>query len=73
MCSKRGLSREEIDVLLELSSDSGLDGGRHFPKKSEQKYASRCRSLACRSKTRYLCGRCNVPLCRECFQSFHGT
>ncbi|KAL3225718.1 hypothetical protein MRX96_025643 [Rhipicephalus microplus] len=52
---------------------TGLDGGRHFPKKSEQKYASRCRSLACRSKTRYLCGRCNVPLCRECFQSFHGT
>ncbi|KAH6945647.1 hypothetical protein HPB50_009396 [Hyalomma asiaticum] len=25
MCSKRGLSREEIDALLELSSDSGDD------------------------------------------------
>ncbi|KAH6945648.1 hypothetical protein HPB50_009397 [Hyalomma asiaticum] len=60
-------------VFNHVSLEKRLDGGRHFPKKSEQKYASRCRSLACRSKTRYLCGRCNVPLCPECFQSFHST
>lgn len=60
-------------VFNHVPLEKRLDGGRHFPKKSEQKYASRCRSLACRSKTRYLCGRCNVPLCPECFQSFHST
>ncbi|XP_037576721.1 piggyBac transposable element-derived protein 3 [Dermacentor silvarum] len=60
-------------VLHHVPLEKRFDGGRHFPKKSEQKYASRCRSLACRSKTRYLCGRCNVPLCPECFQSFHSA
>ncbi|KAL3248776.1 hypothetical protein MRX96_056358 [Rhipicephalus microplus] len=60
-------------VLNHVPVEKKLDGGRHFSKKSEQKYASRCRSLACRSKMRYLCGRCNVPLCPECFQSFHNT
>ncbi|XP_050025155.1 piggyBac transposable element-derived protein 3-like [Dermacentor andersoni] len=38
-------------VLHHVSLEKRLDGGRHFLKKSDQKYASRCRSLACRSKT----------------------
>ncbi|KAL3246335.1 hypothetical protein MRX96_057716 [Rhipicephalus microplus] len=50
-----------------------FDRGRHFPKKSEQKYASRCQSLDGRSKTRYLCDRCNMPLCPQCLQSFHSA
>ncbi|KAL3211465.1 hypothetical protein MRX96_036399 [Rhipicephalus microplus] len=60
-------------VFNHVPLEKRLDGGYHFPKKSEQKNASRCRTLACRSKTRHLCGRCNGPLCPVCFQSFHST
>ncbi|KAL3189235.1 hypothetical protein MRX96_002907 [Rhipicephalus microplus] len=80
MSSEGGLSREENYALLGHSSDSQddfeekrVDDGRHFAKKSEQKYASRCGRLGCRSKTRYLCGRCNVLPCPECFQLFHSA
>ncbi|KAH9378374.1 hypothetical protein HPB48_013847 [Haemaphysalis longicornis] len=60
-------------VFNHVPLEKKLDGGHHFPKKSKQKYTSSCRSLACRSKTRYLCSQGNVPLCPECFQSFHST
>lgn len=54
-------------VPLELR----FDGGSHFPKKTEGKYALRCRDKHCTSKTRYECTTCQVPVCPECMLSFH--
>ncbi|XP_039290397.1 piggyBac transposable element-derived protein 3 [Nilaparvata lugens] len=54
-------------VPLELR----FDGGSHFPKKTEGKFANRCRDKHCQSKTRYECNTCKVPVCPECMLSFH--
>ncbi|XP_067939843.1 piggyBac transposable element-derived protein 3-like [Watersipora subatra] len=43
----------------------------HFPEKKEQKNASRCRSMACPKRCRYMCGVCQVYLCPECFADYH--
>ncbi|XP_046396458.1 piggyBac transposable element-derived protein 3-like [Ischnura elegans] len=43
----------------------------HYPKKIESNNANRCRDKRCTSKTRYMCGTCLVPLCPDCFESFH--
>ncbi|KAG0425513.1 hypothetical protein HPB47_027324 [Ixodes persulcatus] len=61
--------RAKHDVPLEKR----LDGGAHYPRKMTLKNAQRCRSKNCRSKTRYTCGRCDVPLCPECFEEFHAS
>ncbi|XP_067939744.1 piggyBac transposable element-derived protein 3-like [Watersipora subatra] len=43
----------------------------HFPENKEQKNASRCRSMACTKRCRYMCGVCQVYLCPECFADYH--
>lgn len=54
-----------------VQEEKRFDGGPHYPKKSNGKFALKCKSMLCQSKTRYKCGRCEVHLCPECFESFH--
>ncbi|GBN96878.1 hypothetical protein AVEN_98850-1 [Araneus ventricosus] len=57
--------------LSNVSKELRFDNGKHYPKKSEGKFALKCKNESCKSKTRYICGRCNVNLCPECFEEFH--
>lgn len=57
--------------LSNVAKELRFDNGKHYPKKSEGKFALKCKSESCKSKTRYICGRCNVNLCPECFEDFH--
>lgn len=48
-----------------------FDDDSHYPKKVPAKQAPRCRDLHCKSRTRYCCKKCNVPVCPECMEPFH--
>lgn len=48
-----------------------LDGGQHYPEKSTESHANRCRDSQCKSKTRFICGTCKVPVCPQCMERFH--
>ncbi|XP_046686063.1 piggyBac transposable element-derived protein 3-like [Homalodisca vitripennis] len=48
--------------------DVRFDGKDHYPFKSNP---GRCRDKACTSRTRYKCGKCDVPVCPECMENFH--
>lgn len=48
--------------------DVQYDGIKHYPVK---KQASRCDDDSCTSRTRYLCQKCNFPVCPECMESYH--
>lgn len=58
-------------VIKKAPVELRKDGGPHYPKKTENKYAAKCHLFGCKKKTRYLCHRCDEPLCPECFQEFH--
>ncbi|KAJ8868148.1 hypothetical protein PR048_031957 [Dryococelus australis] len=58
-------------VVVKAPQELRLDGGKHYPKKTERKYAALCHLRECKKKTRYKCNCCNEPLCPECFEDFH--
>lgn len=43
----------------------------HWPQLIDIKNARRCHSRVCQRKTKYICKRCNEPLCPSCFEYFH--
>jgi len=47
------------------------DGINHYPAKTNKKQASRCKDNNCTSQTRYLCKKCDFPVCPECMESYH--
>jgi len=47
------------------------DGINHYPAKTTKKQASRCKDNNCTSRTRYLCKKCDFPVCPECMESYH--
>jgi len=47
------------------------DGINHYPAKTTKKQASRCKDNNCPSRTRYLCKKCDFPVCPECMESYH--
>lgn len=57
--------------IFTVSNELRYDGGKHYPKKSDGKFALKCKNVNCSSKTRYMCNRCSVYLCPECFETFH--
>lgn len=63
----RKKSRVVHHVADELRCD--VSAG-HWPTKPIKKNASRCH-VTCSSKTRYMCVKCNVPVCPECMDDFH--
>lgn len=65
------LSAAKKRAVNKAPSELRLDGGDHYPCKTEGKYAALCHLKECRRKTRYKCMRCNEPLCPECFFQFH--
>ncbi|XP_054290788.1 piggyBac transposable element-derived protein 3-like [Macrosteles quadrilineatus] len=48
--------------------DVRFDGEGHYPSKS---VPGRCREKNCKSRTRYKCSKCEVPVCPECMANFH--
>lgn len=62
--------RTVIAVPNEIRLD-GLSG--HWPGKSDKNNASRCQDKNCTSKTRFICKKCKVALCPECFENFHSV
>lgn len=47
------------------------DGNDHYPAKVPAKQAPRCTDLNCRSRTRFICDKCKVPVCPECMRAFY--
>lgn len=60
-------------VRVKAPTELRLDGGAHWPKKTDKSYASKCHLNGCKRKTvQNVCKRCNEePLCPECFEDFH--
>ena len=47
-------------------------GGDHLPLKNKsRRRCIRCTSRKVEKRTNYLCQRCNIPLCLECFSAYH--
>lgn len=77
MKKKRGRPSDESQepkkkrVSHSVPKELRLDGGQHYPKKSTESHANRCRDSQCKSKTRFQCGTCKVPVCPQCMERFH--
>lgn len=54
-------------VPLEIRYD-GID---HYPVKVKTAQAPRCHDRICKSRTRYMCGKCQESVCPECMGNFH--
>lgn len=75
---KRGRPTEQEGVFKKRkSSITGVvtqvryDGIAHYPKKMEVNSAPRCHDSQCRSRTRFMCGKCLEPVCPTCMENFH--
>lgn len=55
---------------IELDDYSSLryDNLSHWPRRSKRR---RCALETCKSSMRTMCGKCNVGLCIDCFESYH--
>lgn len=66
-CKKEIKKKQSIGSIPELR----YDGHEHYPIKVPTTQAPRCRDLKCRSRTRFNCEKCRIPVCPECMRSFH--
>lgn len=47
------------------------DGEGHYPSKTFVKQAPRCHDKKCKRRTRFLCKKCEEPVCPDCMENFH--
>ncbi|KAL4125843.1 hypothetical protein QTP88_010083 [Uroleucon formosanum] len=47
------------------------DGYNHYPKKVSTNHPPRCHDADCKRHTRYICCKCQEPVCPECMENFY--
>lgn len=47
------------------------DGSNHYPKKVSTNHPPRCHDADCKRRTRYICCKCQEPVCPESMENFH--
>lgn len=57
--------------VMSTPAEIRYDNNNHYPLKTYAKNANRCHEERCHSKTRYICQKCEVPLCPECMCNYH--
>lgn len=51
-------------------SEIRYDGKEHYPGKTTKTQAYKCHNLECKSRTIYICKKCDTPVCQECIEDF---
>lgn len=54
-----------------MAAEVRYDGLRHYPKKIETTHAPRCHDKSCKRRTRFICEKCEEPVCPDCMENFH--
>ena len=63
--------KKKRDPIKRAPTHMRYDGIGHYPGKVEAKQAPRCHDKQCRSRTRYICKKCEEPVCPDCMENFH--
>lgn len=62
---------KKIKSWTKVVPEVRLDGMGHYPKKMDLKNPPRCHDKNCERRTRYICKKCDEPVCPECMENFH--
>jgi len=60
--------KKNVSIVV---SEIRYDGKEFYPGKTTKAQASKIHNLDCKSRTRYICKKCDTPVCPERMEDFH--